>query len=130
VQFSSIFPHTVPISILSSSSLPSLKPSSASSPLILLRVPPTPSRAYARLSLLALTKSLVLNVLPVSLTQDLVNLNENALSDDDSRQHNKANFTGSLPITKTIGIVVVAALAARGWVKPTSGSNQRWVPTN
>jgi hypothetical protein len=118
VQFSSIFPHTVPISILSSSSLPSLKPSSASSPLILLRVPPTPSRAYARLSLLALTKSLVLNVLPVSLTQDLVNLNENALSDDDSRQHNKANFTGSPPITKTIGIVVVAASAARAGSSP------------
>ena len=51
-------PHTVPISILSSSSLPSLKPSSASSPLILLRVRPTQSRAYARLSLLALTKSM------------------------------------------------------------------------
>jgi hypothetical protein len=75
--------------------------------------------AYARLSLLALTKSLVLNVLPVSLTQDLVNLNENALSDDDSRQHNKANFTGSPPITKTIGIVVVAALAARAGSSPS-----------
>ena len=75
-------------------------------------------KTYARLSLLALTKSLVLNVLPVSLTQDLVNLNENALSDDDSRQHNKANFTGSLPITKTIGIVVVAALAARAGSSP------------
>src|ERR1700730_5519246 len=74
VQFSSIFLHTVPISILSSSSLPSLKPSSASQPLLLLRVPPTPSRAYARLSLLALMKSLVLNVLPISLTQD-INLN-------------------------------------------------------
>ena len=32
-------------------------------------------KTYARLSLLALTKSLVLNVLPISLTQDLVNLN-------------------------------------------------------
>ena len=66
--------HTVPISILSSSSLLSLKPSSASQPLLLLGVPPTPSRAYARLSLLALMKSLVLNVLPISLTQD-INLN-------------------------------------------------------
>jgi hypothetical protein len=51
-------------------------------------------------------------------TTSLVNLNENALSDDDSRQHNKANFTGSLPITKTIGIVVVAALPARAGSSP------------
>ena len=35
-------------------------------------------KTYARLSLLALTKSLVLNVLPISLTQD-INLTENAL---------------------------------------------------
>src|ERR1019366_3990572 len=80
VQFSFTSRHTVPTSIPSSNYSPHSRRSSAELPHILSRMRHSPSGAFARPSPRVSLKSLELNALHTSRTQDMVHLNGNRSS--------------------------------------------------